>query len=202
MCVTLNQIVLTVQMRPNVETVLLTKVGVIGETSVLAHLGLSEQGKKQYWNIYIYICPLMTVFLICKYQIMYCFLHYSAGLLNWTLSYQAQSLPIYLLSQYDWTIVIFVVLIYSNASYSDYSGTLTLPADHTRNRTSNYYMFVDFQQGGQYQLATMQSPTLRKSAPSCMLSFYYYLIGTSRAGLIQVQDLYIFRSVYDLFWEK
>ena len=66
-----------------------------------------------------------------------------------------------------------------------FDGSLSLPADHTRNRSSGNVLFVDSSQGSANAQASLQSPTLRKSAPGCMLSFYYYVIGRG-GGTVQV----------------
>jgi hypothetical protein len=73
----------------------------------------------------------------------------------------------------------------SNSTY-DGTSTVAMPTDFDTNRTTGYFLFVDFSQGTTSAMATVQSPVLRNSAPTCMLSFYYDNIASNRAGMVQV----------------
>lgn len=57
------------------------------------------------------------------------------------------------------------------------------PNDHTTGNPRGYYMYVDASNGRTFTYATLQSPTLRKSAATCQMSFYYHMYGRSIGSL-------------------
>lgn len=52
-------------------------------------------------------------------------------------------------------------------------------SDHTTGTAKGYYMYVDANFGRRYAFATLHTPTLRKSAATCQMSFWYHMYGRS-----------------------